>query len=109
MSSQLQVVQENLNLAITQLCNTSWMFVKDPAHDFTKDRKLPLHEVISILPLQSKAFCCCTGLQAIPSWQHFSTRCGETIGKNLSVVRTGRRNPRNMIMKHAVSFLYRAA
>ena len=49
MSSETQVVKEKLKLAITQLCSTSWMFVKNPARDFTRERKLPLHEVISIL------------------------------------------------------------
>ena len=49
MSSEIQRVKEKLKLAITQLCSTSWMFVKDPDRDFTRDRKLPLHEVISIL------------------------------------------------------------
>lgn len=32
-----------------------------------------------------------------------------TISKNVSVTRTGRSNPRNMVVKHAVSFLYRVA
>ena len=32
-----------------------------------------------------------------------------TISKNVSVTRTGRSNPRNMVVKHAVSFLYRLA
>ena len=32
-----------------------------------------------------------------------------TIGRNLSVIRPGRNNPRNMVVKHAVSFLYRVA
>ena len=49
MSSQIQIVKEKLNAAITQLCDTSWMFVKDPARDFTRERKLPLREVISVL------------------------------------------------------------
>ena len=49
MSSETQVVKEKLKLAINQLCSTSWMFVKNPARDFTRERKLPLHEVISIL------------------------------------------------------------
>ena len=49
MSSQIQIVKEKLSQAITKLCETSWMFVKDPARDFTRERKLPLHEVISIL------------------------------------------------------------
>ena len=49
MSSQIQKVKEKLNLAISQLCRTSWMFVKDPNRNFTRDRKLPLREVISVL------------------------------------------------------------
>ena len=49
MSSQIQIVKEKLNAAITQLCDTSWMFVKDPARNFTRERKLPLREVISVL------------------------------------------------------------
>ena len=34
MSSQIRIVKEKLNLAITQLCETSWMFVKNPNRDF---------------------------------------------------------------------------
>ncbi len=49
MSSEIQIVKEKLKHAIAQLCSTSWMFVKNPARDFTRERKLPLHEVISIL------------------------------------------------------------
>lgn len=49
MSSQIQAVKEKLNSAITQLCETSWMFAKDPARNFTRERKLPLREVISVL------------------------------------------------------------
>ena len=32
-----------------------------------------------------------------------------TISRNVSVARTGRSNPRNMVVKHAISFLYRVA
>ena len=49
MSSQIQIIKEKLNDAITQLCETSWMFAKDPARNFTRERKLPLREVISFL------------------------------------------------------------
>ena len=49
MSSQIQVVKEKLSQAISQLCETSWMFTKDPARNFTRERKLPLREVISVL------------------------------------------------------------
>lgn len=49
MSSQIQKIKEKLKLAISQLCETSWMFAKDPSRDFTRKRKLPLQEVISVL------------------------------------------------------------
>ena len=49
MSSDIQIVKEKLKLAIMQLCSTSWMFVKDPNRNFTRERKLPLHKIISIL------------------------------------------------------------
>ena len=49
MSSQIQEVKDKLGFAIDQLCKTSWMFVKDPSRDFTRDRKLPFREVISVL------------------------------------------------------------
>ena len=49
MSSQIQAVKDKLNAAINQLCETSWMFVKDPTRDFTRNRKLPLREIISVL------------------------------------------------------------
>ena len=49
MSSQIQTVKEKLNAAITQLCETSWVFAKDPIRNFTRERKLPLREVISVL------------------------------------------------------------
>ena len=49
MSSQIQAVKDKLNDAINQLCETSWVFVKDPARDFTRNRKLPLREIISVL------------------------------------------------------------
>ena len=37
MSYQIQIVKEKLNLAIEQLCKTSWMFVRDPNRDFTRE------------------------------------------------------------------------
>ena len=49
MSSQIQTVKEKLNFAISKLCETSWMFVKDPTCDFIRERKLPLREVVSVL------------------------------------------------------------
>ena len=49
MSSQVQFVKEALNTAIAKLCENRKMFVKNPSRDFTRDRKLPLREMISIL------------------------------------------------------------
>ena len=49
MSSSIQETKEKLNYAIDQLCKTSWMFVNDPSRDFTRERKLPLHKIISVL------------------------------------------------------------
>ena len=49
MSSQVQIVKEALNTAIAKLCENTKMFVKNPSRDFTRDRKLPLREMISIL------------------------------------------------------------
>ena len=49
MSSRIQELKDKLGFAIDQLCKTSWMFVKDPARDFTRERKLPLRQVISAL------------------------------------------------------------
>lgn len=49
MSRKIQEVKDKLNFALDQLCETSWMFVKDSDRDFTRERKLPLHKVISVL------------------------------------------------------------
>ena len=49
MSSQIRIVKEVLNTAIAKLCENAKMFVKNPNRDFTRDRKLPLREMISIL------------------------------------------------------------
>ena len=49
MSNYIEPTKRKLRPSITQLCNTSWMFVKDPERDFTRKRKLPLSAVISTL------------------------------------------------------------
>ena len=49
MSGKIQEVKDKLNTAIEQLCKASWMFVKDPSRDFTRERKLPLHKLIAVL------------------------------------------------------------
>ena len=67
MLGQIQTVKEKLNSAITQLCETSWMFVKDPARNFTRNRKLPLREVIAALLCMEPVNCCVTlGAASIP-------------------------------------------
>ena len=49
MLSEISIVKRKLTEAISQLCEVSWMFVKDPKRDFTKKRKLPFDKVISFL------------------------------------------------------------
>ena len=49
MLNEISVVKKKLMGAISQLCEVSWMFVKDPARDFKKKRKLPFDKVISFL------------------------------------------------------------
>ena len=49
MSCKISVVKKILDEAITQLCEVSWMFTKDPQKYFTRERKLPFHKLISFL------------------------------------------------------------
>ena len=49
MLDRLTTVKNKLNEAISQLCDVSWMFVKHPGRDFTRERKLPFRKVISLL------------------------------------------------------------
>ena len=49
MLEQISVVKKKLTEAISQLCEVSWMFAKDPERDFTKKRKLPFDKVVSFL------------------------------------------------------------
>ena len=49
MISEISIVRKKLKEAISQLCEVSWMFVKDPKRDFTKKRKLPFDKVVSFL------------------------------------------------------------
>ena len=49
MLNEISDVKKKLAEAIAQLCEVSWMFVKDPERDFTKKRKLPFDKVISFL------------------------------------------------------------
>ncbi len=49
MLSKVSDVKSKLDQAITQLCEVSWMFSKNPEKDFTRKRKLPFHKLISFL------------------------------------------------------------
>lgn len=49
MLNEISVVKKKLDQAITQLCDFSWMFSKDPDRNFTRTRKLPFRKVISFL------------------------------------------------------------
>jgi len=49
MLNEISVVKKKLMEAISQLCEVSWMFAKDPKRDFTKKRKLSFDKVISFL------------------------------------------------------------
>ena len=49
MSKRIQTIKEKLDAAITQLCNVSWKFSKNPERDFTRKRKLSFRNVISLL------------------------------------------------------------
>ena len=49
MINKIRAVKRKLDAAISQLCDVSWMFTKSPGRDFTRSRKLPFREVISLL------------------------------------------------------------
>ena len=49
MLNEIGTIKKKLTEAVSQLCEISWMFVKDPNRDFTKKRKLPFDKVISFL------------------------------------------------------------
>lgn len=49
MVNEIGTIKKTLTEAISQLCEVSWMFTKDPGRDFTRKRKLPFDKVISFL------------------------------------------------------------
>lgn len=49
MLDEVSIVKEKLTEAISQLCEVSWMFVKDAERNFTRKRKLTFDKVISFL------------------------------------------------------------
>ena len=49
MTNRIRTIKKKLDDAISQLCEVSWMFTKNPEKDFTRSRKLPFRKVISFL------------------------------------------------------------
>ena len=49
MTNRIRTIKKKLDDAISQLCEVSWMFAKNPEKDFTRSRKLPFRKVISFL------------------------------------------------------------
>ena len=49
MVNDICVAKRKLDEAVSQLCEVSWMFVKNPGSDFTRNRKLPFRKMISFL------------------------------------------------------------
>ena len=49
MLDKISFVKRQLDAAISQLCETSWMFSKNPDKDFSRTRKLPFRRVINFL------------------------------------------------------------
>jgi len=49
MPNEICTIKRKLDAAISQLCDVSWMFSKQPGRDFTRNRKLPFRKVISFL------------------------------------------------------------
>ena len=49
MLDRISAVKKNLDAAINQLCEVSWMFSERPGKDFTRNRKLPFRKMISFM------------------------------------------------------------
>ncbi len=49
MKNNIRTIKKELDNSISQLCDVYWMFSSNPEKDFSRDRKLPLKKVISIL------------------------------------------------------------
>lgn len=49
MKNNVRTIKKKLDDSISQLCAVAWMFSSNPEKDFSRDRKLPLKKVISIL------------------------------------------------------------
>lgn len=49
MKNNTRIIKKKLDDSISQLCDVSWMFSSNPEKDFSRNRKLPLKKIISIL------------------------------------------------------------
>ena len=49
MSNEINNVKKKLDDVLSAFCEVSWMFVKNPECDFTRNRKLSFRKVISFL------------------------------------------------------------
>lgn len=49
MIDRIAVIKQKLDEAITQICESSWLFSARPEQDFTRKRKLPFRKVISFM------------------------------------------------------------
>ena len=49
MCNRIASIKQELDAAITQLCEAAWMFSKNPGKDFSRNRKLPFRKMISLL------------------------------------------------------------
>ena len=101
MLSEIQIVKENLKLAIARLIMYNFTELITSRVVIRKsNRKYPCKANFSVAVQVCRQFL--LGNISPPDVE-------ETIGKNLSLIRSGRSNPRNTVVKHAVSFLYRVA
>lgn len=49
MSSKVICIREALYSAIRSVCSVSWLFARAPGHDFTRNGKLPLEKLITLI------------------------------------------------------------
>lgn len=49
MKNNIRTIKKKLDDSISKFCEAAWMFSSNPEKDFSRDRKLPLKKVISIL------------------------------------------------------------
>ena len=49
MSSKVICIREALYSAIRFVCSVSWLFARSPGHDFTRNGKLPLEKLITLI------------------------------------------------------------